>query len=296
MVSTRKTPPAMASPFHSERRQKRMPQLFQQPRHFVETFGTARRQNHHCPRMAGQHVLERRATAALLRLPPCCRRPPPARRRLAESSSAGWRQSPEGPARSHQISDCRSPARGRRARQFRAVGKHPPGLRQKQVNVSKNSLQNETEATVSRPRAIGNARIHHGNSGAAGMRQAQKVRPELSLREDYQPWPQHRQIRSNGKGKIQRKVKDAVLSKMFRCQLLAGGGGGRDHHSIFREAPAQLLHQLADRQHLADRNRVHPDCRHGAAFAVAAGLCPAARPGLRGTCRGAAFRTSSRAG
>ncbi len=95
------------------------------------------------------------------------------------------------------------------------------------------------------------------------MRQAQEIRPELGLREDDQPGPQHRQIGSNGECEIQREIKDAVLAKMLDGQFLTGGRRGRNGHSIFWEAPPQLFHQFAHRHYLTDRNRVHPDCRHG---------------------------------
>ena len=191
MVSTRKTPPAMASPLHNERRQKRMPSCSSScatsPKRsgrrgariitargwLASTFSKGAQQqpffafhraaaDHDRPGAGSAESSERRlatiaggsgALTSNFRLPLTCTR------------SAG---APMSRSREASSSVC---ARNRSM-------------------LRRTLFRMRPEAPVSRPRAIGNARIHHGNSGAAGVRQAQEVRPELGLREDDQPGPQ----------------------------------------------------------------------------------------------------------
>ncbi len=142
MVSTRKAPPAMASPLHRSAARsgcQAVPAVA--PLHRTVQDGAAPESSP--PGDGWPAHSRRRATAVLLRLPPYCRRPPPARPRPAENSIAGWRQSPEDGARSHQTSDCRLPAPGRRARRCRASGQRPqrfaPGTGQRSGEPSSES-------------------------------------------------------------------------------------------------------------------------------------------------------------
>ena len=68
-----------------------------------------------------------------------------------------------------------------------------------------------------------------------------------------------RQIRPDRESEVHRKVEYVLFAKAFAREFLPGVGRGRNQHAMPRKAAPHLLHQSADRRHLAHRNRVHPD-------------------------------------
>ena len=96
---------------------------------------------------------------------------------------------------------------------------------------------------------------------AAGMRQPHEIRPELSLRNHHQLRPQRPQVRTDRKGEIHREVKHIRLAKALAGQRLPSVGGRGNENPMPRKTPPQFLHQTRNRQHFANRNRVHPDRR-----------------------------------
>src|SRR5579863_6442415 len=105
-------------------------------------------------------------------------------------------------------------------------------LSQKKIDLAQNSAQQIAEATVPWPRAVRDSRVHHRNSRAAGMSKPQEVWPELGFCDDNQLGAQQAQVWPDGKGEVQREVKNVVLPKAISSQLLTGVRRGRDYHSI----------------------------------------------------------------
>jgi len=67
------------------------------------------------------------------------------------------------------------------------------------------------EAPVPRPRVVRDARIHHRNPRSAGMRQPEKIGPELGFRNHHHLRPQCPQIRTNRECEIHREIKTRWL-------------------------------------------------------------------------------------
>jgi hypothetical protein len=86
-------------------------------------------------------------------------------------------------------------------------------LREENIDGPQNSHPEAPEAAIARIRPVGNASVHYSDSGAALVREPQKIGPELSFRNHDQLRPQSSQVRPDGKLEIKRKIKDAISTK-----------------------------------------------------------------------------------
>ena len=160
-----------------------------------------------------------------------------------------------------------------------------------------NSRQQTPESPVSRPGAVRDAGVHHGNPSAAGMGEAQEVRPELSFCDHNQRGLQQSQIWPDRKGEVEREVKNILLAEAGSSQLLTCIRRSRNDDSMLRKSFCEFRRQTADRQNLADRYRVNPYCWPARAEPpTAAEFCPAVHSSPRGTCRGASFAAANKGG
>ena len=222
MVSTRKTPPAIGSPLHKERRQKRMPscssscatspnrsgrrgaKIITARGWLASTFSKARNSSP----SSSSTVLPQTTTGPA----PACWK---AERRLATIARSSRRRHVK-----LQIPTHLDALRGR-------TNVTQPagillGLRQKQVDVAKHSRQNAAHPPVSRPGSIGNARIHHRDAGPAFMRQPQEVRPELGFGDHNQRRLQRRP------DKVEWQIPNPAGSKKrFPLQNVSSPASGR---------------------------------------------------------------------
>src|ERR1700722_2037576 len=130
--------------------------------------------------------------------------------------------------------------------------------------MEQHAAQRPAKALITRPGAVRDAGVDHGNARSAGMREAQKVWPEFSFGKDDEFGLQRLQIRTNGKGKVQREVKNIFRAETFAGEFLTGVSGGGYDDAGGGKIAAHLLDQPADGEHLANRNGVDPDDTLGA--------------------------------
>src|SRR5690242_13771567 len=81
-------------------------------------------------------------------------------------------------------------------------------LREKQINVLKNTAQQTAPAAISGERAIGDASIHDGNRNIAVFRETDEVRPEFGFGDDDEFGAQRRKVWSDAEAKINWEIED----------------------------------------------------------------------------------------
>ena len=124
-------------------------------------------------------------------------------------------------------------------------------LRQHAAKTAEQRLPQLAKHLVTRPGAVGDAGVDHGDGNAAPETTAEKVGPELGLSQNEQPRLERVQIGSDGPGQVERAIEDAVCSEAFAGQRLAGARGRRHGDKIAGQLHVESLNQAADRQHFA---------------------------------------------
>ena len=128
------------------------------------------------------------------------------------------------------------------------------------IDVGEHAPEERPDQPVARERAVRDAAVDDHRLDAAAAAFAQQVRPDLVLDHHEQPRPHHRQRAPDGERPVEREVEDAVdVHVAAPGQLLARQRGRREEQPQRGITAAQLGDQRPRREHLADRDGVHPD-------------------------------------
>ena len=131
----------------------------------------------------------------------------------------------------------------------RADLNQPPGiflaLCQKKIYVLQYFAQHWVPPPVSAMGAVRDAGIHNGQLCAGTFYQAQKIRPEFGFCQHHQFGAQTLEVRPDGKGKVEGKIKDVLFAVALAREFLSGGGGGGKKNPGARVGSAQLCQQLS---------------------------------------------------
>ncbi len=158
-----------------------------------------------------------------------------------------------------QISGHRNPLR-RAAQRDQALG-IDLALRQHRAQPAQQRLPQPPQHVVTRPRAIGDPRVHHRDRNSAAKASVQQIRPELRLRQHQHARLERLQIRAHRPRQVERAIEHSIRSEPLPRQRLSRSRGCRNRHKVSRQRRIQRLHQPRHSQHFAHAHRMHPDQR-----------------------------------
>src|SRR5262249_37427511 len=105
------------------------------------------------------------------------------------------------------------------------------GLRKKEIHLRQWPPEQRAPAAIAAQGAVRDARVHHRQPRACALCQPQQVRPELSLRSDYQGGINRAQVGADADREIERKIEPVLFAEALARQSLSGDRGGGDEYA-----------------------------------------------------------------
>jgi hypothetical protein len=155
-----------------------------------------------------------------------------------------------------------SPCPRRRRAERQKPFLHRLALGENRIRLGEHRAEEPTPPPVPREGAVGYAAVHHHDMRARALHLAKQVRPDFRFRNHHHGGPQRSQHPPHGEREVDRCVEDSLrqILQLSLCRRLARQRAGGDENAGIWQRGARATQEFHASEHLADRNRVQPDC------------------------------------
>jgi len=133
------------------------------------------------------------------------------------------------------------------------------GLGEDSINAAEKGTPETAKEAVTRPGAVRDAGVDHGDGDLPAAAGAEQVGPELSFSQDEEAGAEGAKPGADGPGQIERTIENAFSAKALASEFLPGTGGGGDDDEVGGEGGLKRADEAGDGENFTDRYGVNPD-------------------------------------